>query len=70
MDSGFRRNEGFWTFDEFIKLRFRRGDVNKLILQLAYYSVKLFLTFIKKEYHSKKIGYHPFSQKQEDAHVR
>jgi hypothetical protein len=22
MDSGFRRNDGFWTFDEFIKLRF------------------------------------------------
>jgi hypothetical protein len=20
MDSGFRRNDGFWTFDEFIKL--------------------------------------------------
>jgi len=30
MDSGFRRNDGFWTFDEFIKLRFpaqkRRGN--------------------------------------------
>jgi hypothetical protein len=22
MDSGFRRNDGFWTFDESIKLRF------------------------------------------------
>jgi hypothetical protein len=22
MDFGFRRNDGFWTFDEFIKLRF------------------------------------------------
>jgi len=22
MDSGFRRNDGFWTFVEFIKLRF------------------------------------------------
>ncbi len=27
MDYGFRRNDGFWTFDEFIKLRFLAGNL-------------------------------------------
>jgi hypothetical protein len=52
MDSGFRRKDGFWTFDGFIKFSvhkdgsqyfqdildpgFCRGDLNKLVLQLAH----------------------------------
>jgi len=26
MDSGFRRNDGFWTFDEFIKFNVHNPD--------------------------------------------
>jgi hypothetical protein len=49
MDSGFRRNDGFWTFDEFIKLRFGRGDLNRLVLQLAHEDTKRDL-FIQQKY--------------------
>jgi hypothetical protein len=47
MDSGFRRNDGFWTFDEFIKYRFNKkekklafGSYPEISLQDARKNVK------------------------------
>jgi hypothetical protein len=33
MDSGFRRNDGFWTFDEFIKIH----DFQKTMTDITLY---------------------------------